>query len=466
MTTTDVNSSETGPGDEVVRKVYVRDLRDKQPVHTVFKVTRKTRATARSGKSFLVVGLGDRTGEVDARVFEQVDALEPAFQAGDLVLVRGHVTQFQGKPQVLLEAVDRLDPEPIDPAEFEVPPPPPAPAPAPAHAHPPSPAAAHPPAPGPARAAHEPARPTPDGARAIAQIRELVERVADPHVKALLLAFLDDPLVAQRLPAAPAAKGIHHAHRGGLAEHILSVMRLGQRVADHYPMLDRDLVTAGALLHDIGKVQELAWDGGNTRYTDEGRLVGHLVLTAQAIHEKAAHIPGFPPLLEAHVTHLVLAHHGHLEYGSPKLPMTLEAYVVHAIDSLDSRIDSWLDLMSRDPGETWTEQTKLYDRHLWKGPAPTARGRSPVEGRGRRPEKRKRQRGTRAGHTGGVASGAEAQLQAARGAHRRGDSAGAERARRVCRDPGSRGTPRRVNVTRGRQFCSRAGSGRIPDCQG
>lgn len=391
MTTTDVNSSETGPGDEVVRKVYVRDLRDKQPVHTVFKVTRKARVTARSGKVFLVVGLGDRTGEVDARVFEQVDALEQAFQAGDLVLVRGHVTHFQGKPQILLDAVDRLDPEPIDPAEFEVPPPPPAATPA--HAPAPPAPAGHPAAAAPPRAPHESPRPTADGARAVAQIRELVERVGDPHVKALLLAFLDDPLIAQRLPTAPAAKGIHHAHRGGLAEHILSVMRLGQRVADHYPVLDRDLVTAGALLHDIGKVQELAWDGGNTRYTDEGRLVGHLVLTAQAIHEKAARIPGFPPLLEAHITHGVLAHHGHLEYGSPKVPMTLEAYVVHAVDSLDSRIDSWLDLMARDPGETWTEQTKLYDRHLWKGPAPTSRGRSPVEGRGKRPEKRKRQRG-------------------------------------------------------------------------
>ena len=387
MTPTDVHSSETAPGDEVVRKVYVRDLRDKQPVHTVFKVTRKARATARSGKAFLVVGLGDRTGEVDARVFEQVDAIDPTFQAGDLVLVRGHVTQFQGRPQVLLEQVDRLDPEPIDPAEFEVPPPPPLPAPAAAAPAQPAGAAAQP------RLPHEAPRATADGARAVAQIRELVERVGDPHVKALLLAFLDDPVIAQRLPSAPAAKGIHHAHRGGLAEHILSVMRLGQRVADHYPVLDRDLVLAGALLHDIGKLQELAWDGGNTRYTDEGRLVGHIVMTAQAIREKAARIPGFPPLLEAHITHGVLAHHGQLEYGSPKVPMTLEAYVVHTIDSLDSRIDSWLDLMARDPGETWTEQTKLYERHLWKGPAPTARGRSPVEGRGRRAEKRKRQRG-------------------------------------------------------------------------
>jgi 3'-5' exoribonuclease len=383
VTPTDVHSSETAPGDEVVRKVYVRDLRDKQPVHTVFKITRKTRATARSGKVFLVVGLGDRTGEVDARVFDQVDTIEPTFQAGDLVLVRGHVTQFQGKPQVLLEQVDRLDPEPIDPAEFEVPPPPPPPA---------APVAAPPGTPVQPRTPHEAPRPAPDGARAVAQIRELVERVTDPHVKTLLLSFLDDPVVAQRLPLAPAAKGIHHAHRGGLAEHILSVMRLGQRVADHYPMLDRDLVTAGALLHDIGKVQELAWEGGNTRYTDEGRLVGHIVMTAQAIRDKAAGIPGFPPLLEAHITHGVLAHHGQLEYGSPKVPMTLEAYVVHAIDSLDSRIDSWLDLMAHDPGETWTEQTKLYERHLWKGPAPTARGRSPVEGRGKRSEKRKRQR--------------------------------------------------------------------------
>ena len=238
----------------------------------------------------------------------------------------------------------------------------------------------------------DPERPGVEGARAVAQIRELVERVHDPHVRALLLAFLDDPVVAERLPVAPAAKGIHHAHRGGLAEHILSVLRLGNRVADHYPVLDRDLIVAGALLHDIGKVVELAWDGGNTRYTDEGRLVGHLVLTAQAIRQKAAAIEGFPPLLEAHLTHLVLSHHGQLEYGSPKVPMTLEALVVHSIDTLDSRIASWLDLMARDPGATWTEHTKLYDRHLWKGPLPTARGRAPVESRGRRNEKRKRPR--------------------------------------------------------------------------
>src|SRR5262249_7961254 len=147
--------------------------------------------------------------------------------------VRGHVTQFQGKPQILLDQVDRLDPEPIDPAEFEVPPPPPTPT--------PTAPAAQAGAPATPKPTHQAARPAADAPRAAAQNRELIERVGDANVKALLLASLDDPVVAQRLPSAPAAKGIHHAHRGGLAEHILSVMRLGQRVADHYPMLDRDL---------------------------------------------------------------------------------------------------------------------------------------------------------------------------------------------------------------------------------
>ena len=286
----------TTAAEETVRKVYVRDLREKQPVFTVFRVTRKSRHNSRNGKSFLVLGFGDRTGEVDGRVFDGVDALENSFRQDDYVLVKGQVVSFHGKPQVIAESLERLDPEPIDPAEFALPTPPPV-------------------EPGVAPAAR-PASPTPteskgqDGARAVAQIRELVERVDDPHVKALLLAFLDDPDVARGLPVAPAGKGAHHAYRGGLAEHILSVMKLSQRVADHYPTLDRDLLLAGALLHDIGKVSELAYSNGGLSYTDEGRLVGHVVMTAQAIHAKAARLPDFPKALEHHLTHLVLAHQG------------------------------------------------------------------------------------------------------------------------------------------------------------
>jgi len=170
------------------------------------------------------------------------------------------------------------------------------------------------------------------------------------------------------------------------------VMRLSQRIADHYPVLDRDLLLAGALLHDIGKVSELAYANGGVGYTDEGRLVGHLVMTAQAIHAKAAAIPAFPKALEHHLTHLVLAHHGQLEHGSPKLPVTLEAYAVHAIDALDARLASWLELMAKDPSDTWTEPTRLTERHLWKGPPPTRAGRSPVEARRRRKGRTGRER--------------------------------------------------------------------------
>jgi 3'-5' exoribonuclease len=371
-------SEASAPSEETVRKVYVRDLREKQPVFTVFRVTKKTRHTARNGKSFLVLGFGDKTGEVDGRVFDRVETLENAFHLDDFVLVKGQVVSFHGKPQVIAESLERLDPEPIDASEFAVPV-----APAPEAPTPSAPRSSPSPAPE-ARSA--------DGTRVVSQIRELVERVEDGHVKALLLAFLDDPEVARGLPVAPAGKGVHHAYRGGLAEHILSVMRLSQRIADHYPVLDRDLLLAGALLHDIGKVSELAYANGGVAYTDEGRLVGHLVMTAQAIREKSKAIPDFPKPLEHHLTHLVLAHHGHLEHGSPKLPSTLEAYAVHAIDALDARLSSWLELMAKDSNENWTEPTRLIERHLWKGPAPTRGGRSPVDARRRRKARPARER--------------------------------------------------------------------------
>ncbi|MGA9523523.1 MAG: HD domain-containing protein [Myxococcaceae bacterium] len=365
---------------ETIQKVYVQDLREKQPLHTVFKVTRKSRQTGRSGKPYVVLSLGDRTGVVEARIFDDVERFEPIFVEGDYVLVKGEVITWQKRPQVVIQGLERLDPEPIDASEFEVPEivepvvAPQAPSAAPAVER----------AEGAGREA---------GGRAVSQIRELVLRVQDTHVKALLLAFLDDPEVVRGLPLAPAAKGIHHAYKGGLADHILSVMKLAHRIADHYPMADRDLLIAGALLHDIGKVQEIGFDKNGFEYTDEGRLVGHLVMTAQAIREKSSRIEGFPPLLEQHITHIVLAHHGQLEWGSPKVPMTLEALLVHLLDSIDSRVASWLELMERDQNANprWTDVSRLYDRHLWKGPAPTGRGRSPVEGRPRRrPQKQKK----------------------------------------------------------------------------
>lgn len=328
-------------------KQYAKDVHDKDAVKSVFVVARKTTTTAKNGKPFLAVVLRDKTGELDSRIWENVEALDPTFARGDHVEVEGTATTFQGRPQLKVDSLKKVGTEGLDPADFVT-----------------------------------PAKPEP-GERFFGPIVEIVEHLRDPHVKALCKSFLDDEAFQQVFKRAPAAKTIHHAHHGGLAEHTLAVMRLAQRLSDQYPMADRDLLVAGAFLHDLGKLKELTWER-QTEYTDEGRLVGHLVTASEWIHERAACIEGFPPMLEAHLKHLVLSHHGTLEFGSPRLPQTLEAMILHHIDELDSRVASWLELMRRDSGETWTEFQKLYDRHLYKGAAPTAGGKAPVERRHRK----------------------------------------------------------------------------------
>ncbi len=394
---------------ETVRKVYAADLREKDRVNTVFRVTKKEKVTARSGKVFVAASLVDKSGEVDARIFDQVDALEPVFQVGDYVLVQGNVISFHGRTQVVVEALERLDPEPLDAKEFEPPPAPPAEAKPAPEAKP----AAEPKAEKAERtekADKGEARGNegPGGARAAGLIREMVtERIGDTYVKQLLLAFLDDPKVASGLPTAQGARGTHHTWRGGVAEHILSVMRLSLRVADQYPMADRDLLLAGALLQQVMKTVDAS------ESSDEGRLVGNIVITAQKLREKALAIPGFPPLLEQHLTHLVVSQHGDVPHGL-KSPVTLEAQILHSLESLDARIASWLEAMQRDSHDRWTDTVRPYERQLWKGPSPTSRGRAPVEGGGRRKarEEKRKARPEKPQQQGTPAEGAPQEQQA------------------------------------------------------
>jgi 3'-5' exoribonuclease len=346
---------------EMVRKVYAKDLRDKDKVQTVFKVAKKSRTTARSGKSFLVVGLVDRTGELDARVFDKVDDLEGAFAEGDYLLVEGNVIAFHGKPQLVIEKLEKLDPEPIDPAEFT---------------------------PGPAAAASSAAPGSASGedGRPPAAVRELVERLHDPQLKALLRSLLDVPEVAEGLRSGHGPRGTPWAHRGGLAEHLASFARLAGRIAEHFPAVDRDLVVAGAVVQQVGRAQ-----GASDRAieaSDRGRLVGAPASAAQLIRERARALDGFPPLLEQHLTHLALA-------GTAVPPATLEALVLRSARELEDRVGSWLEVMSRDGGGGhWTDPARHEDGALWKGPAPTARGRAPVEPR--EPRKKKEPRPAKA----------------------------------------------------------------------
>jgi 3'-5' exoribonuclease len=310
----------------------LKDLRDRQSVRAVFLVAKKSLPTGKSGKPYLALTLSDRSGEIEARLWDDAEQHDARFAAGDFVEVQGSAGLWNGKLQLKIDALRKLVTTEVRTEDF-------------------MPSSSF------------------DADALFAQVRALVVQVKDPHIRALLLDFLDDPEIGPAFRRAPAAKGVHHPFLGGLCEHTLSVLQLGWRICDHYPQLDRDLITAGCLLHDIGKTRELTWQAGFD-YSDEGRLVGHLVMTCQWIHERTLRIEGFPRELEWHLVHLVAAHHGQLEYGSPKVPHTLEAMVVHALDELDSRINSFGLLFARDRSEGgWTEYQRLYERALFKGPS-------------------------------------------------------------------------------------------------
>jgi 3'-5' exoribonuclease len=337
-------------------KIWIKDVKEGDRPKSVFLVARKTIPTAKSGKTYLSVTFHDKTGELEARAFEKVDETAALFDEKDFVEVEGIVGTFQGKPQLKIESVAKVDAAILDAAEFTwVPPPEP-------------------------KKPEKPAAPEVEDA-AWKELLALVGGIADKHVRDLVMAFVEDEDVAQRLRRSAAAKNVHHAYAGGLLEHTVSCIKLAHRLADQYPQVDRDLLVAGAFFHDLGKIRELQGER-NVEYTDEGRLVGHLVMAAQWIHDKARRV-GVPRELEHHVVHLVLAHHGRLEYGSPKVPMTLEALLTHYIDELDSRVNSWLNLMGREGGSRrWTSSDNVYEQPIWRGALPTAQ----VEKKGPAPE--------------------------------------------------------------------------------
>ena len=328
-----------------MEKIWAKDVKEGERVKALFLVTRKAILTAKSGKTYLAVTFQDKTGELEGRAFEKIEELAALFEEKDTVEAEGSIGTFQGRPQIRLEAVAKADASTLDAADFAWTPPP------------------------------EPKKPEkPErtgGDDALwAELLALVDAVADGHVKALIKAFVEDDDVAGRLRRGAAAKTVHHAYPGGLLEHTVSCLKLAHRIADQYPQVDRDLLVAGTFFHDVGKIRELSMEK-NAEYTDEGRLVGHLVMAAQWIHDKARRV-GVPRELEHHIVHIVLAHHGREEYGSPRPPMTLEAMIVHYIDDIDSRVNGWLNLMGREGGNRrWTDANNVYEQPIWRGALPT-----------------------------------------------------------------------------------------------
>ena len=311
-----------------MKETYVSDLRPNQVIVSDFLVQSKEVRSKKAGGNYLSLALADKTGEVEAKVWDNVELMEPTFARDDFVKVKGAVQIFQNRPQLTIHKLKRLEDREVDLADFFP------------------------------RSARDPEE-------MWAELCEVVASIRSEPLRTLLERILSDPEIAARFKLAPAAKSLHHAYLGGLLEHVLSLCRLARLVLQNYPDLDPDLVLAGAVLHDLGKIHELSYSR-SFGYTSEGQLLGHMIIELEIVHKALAGMPDFPRPLQTLIEHIIISHHGQYEFGSPKLPMFREALLFHYLDDLDSKLQNMGTLLKRDAvmGGEWTRYSPSLGRTI------------------------------------------------------------------------------------------------------
>jgi 3'-5' exoribonuclease len=289
-----------------MKEIYIADLakfEENQPIDSYYLVLNKQQRTDRNAKTYLSLTLGDNTGQVEARVWDLANSrVTLDFGKGDVIKVRATNSPYNGTPQLKIDRLRKLSAGEFDRADL-----------------------------------------LPSTKYSIpelwSKLQAAVESFTEPDLKRLVSVVLADAEIQAALREAPAAKQLHHAFLGGLLEHVVSLLGLADRVVPHYPMLMRDLVLTGIVLHDIGKIHELAWAGG-FEYTLEGQLLGHIQIGASMAEKAMDALPEFPPRLKTVVLHMILSHHGKLEFGSPKLPMIPEALMLNFLDDMDAKMQT------------------------------------------------------------------------------------------------------------------------------
>ncbi|MDY6970982.1 MAG: HD domain-containing protein [Thermodesulfobacteriota bacterium] len=315
--------------DDYQQHLWVKDIKEEDSVRGCYLVKGKKMGTTRRSTPFISLTLADRTGEIEAKVWDRAEEFSSVFREGDVVELEGHAGSYRGQIQITVSGLrpvrGEMDPDiflestPMDPSEM------------------------------------------------MKSLRHSLREVKDAHLRTLNESFLNDREFVSLFKKAPAAKRFHHNYLGGLLEHTLSVCRLTKQVAEHYPQLDCDLLLTGAFLHDIGKIKELACHL-KFDYTDEGRLLGHVMLSVTMVEEKITEAKDFPRDLAIRLKHLILSHHGEYEFGSPKRPKFLEAFALHLVDDLDAKINGLGRFMERDRQEgAWTDYNRLFGRYFLKG---------------------------------------------------------------------------------------------------
>jgi Predicted HD-superfamily hydrolase len=306
----------------------VQDLQDKENVDETYLVKERMIGQGKNGRAFMSLKVGDASGTIDARLWDRVEELTREFDIGDVIHIKGQIQLFQNRKQLIIHRLERVDSATVNIEDF-----------------------------------------MPKASKNVedmmVELLKLVRSMRNDHLRQLVLDTLEDPEIRPMMLRAPAAKSIHHAWVGGLMEHVLSISKIMDFMGSHYPFLNRDLLLFGGIFHDIGKVWELSYDS-HFAYTDRGRLLGHMEIACELIDKKAARILGFPEELRDICKHIILSHHGKLEYGSPKRPKFLEALVVAMVDDFDSKVSTVQTIINeeRGSGEKWSRYNELFDRYF------------------------------------------------------------------------------------------------------
>lgn len=315
------------------KETFVKDITQGHVrINDYFIVIKKGIYSTRNNKKFISLSLRDRTGSIEAKIWdEKVDHLKTRFEENDLVYVESRVESYQGKLQLIIENVEKeetLLPELI--REF-----------------------------------------FPVSEHSDTELRKnyegLIKEIRDPHIRSLFDVLNRREDVLKKIFLFPASIGVHHTYIGGLIEHSLSVAEMGRKIVDCVGG-DVDLIIAGCLLHDIGKIEEMTIRGG-FKYSDRGRLLGHITLGVMILEELIKDIPGFPDTIADILSHIIISHHGVEEWGSPRKPMCIEAIMVHYLDNLDAKVMGVREHMKENmEDEKWTEYHRLYESKFYKTP--------------------------------------------------------------------------------------------------
>jgi 3'-5' exoribonuclease len=312
-----------------MEKIFIGDFAPNQTISTTFLVKSKELRAKKTGGQFAMIVFSDKTGDIQGQWWDNFEDSIDTFDRDDIVFARGQVSVYRNHLQLSIHRVRPCQPHEINLDHYF---------------------------------------PTTkyDVEQMFAELLAIIRNFRNPHLRQLLENIFADEATAAKFKRAPAAKTMHHPYLGGLLEHSLSLVKLAGKVGAHYDGIDVDLLQTGAVLHDFGKIDELSYERG-FGYTNDGQMIGHLVMETMMVADHIARIPEFPGDLRRHLLHMLLAHHGKLEYGSPKLPSTPEALMLAYLDDLDSKVEAMQRLIA-EPHQTsdWTRISPMFERPIYR----------------------------------------------------------------------------------------------------